>query len=252
MADTTTSLKRSSAEREGSQQSKRLKTNSNGDGDGSSKMAAKPNPYMAHMEENGGGFDFKSPLDHFKRQNTTSAQASKAEDSDNNPWTNKPHSQQYFKILKTRRDLPVHKQRQEFLDMYHSTQILVLVGETGSGKTTQIPQYVLYDELPHLTGQLIACTQPRRVAAMSVAKRVAEEMGVPLGSTVGYAIRFEDFTSPDTKIKYMTDGILLRESLNDGDLDKYSCIILDEAHERALNTDISMGLFKKILQRRRI
>ncbi|KAK1234713.1 hypothetical protein PQX77_002080 [Marasmius sp. AFHP31] len=98
---------------------------------------------------------------------------------------------------------------------------------------------------------IIGCTQPRRVAAMSVAKRVSEEMECKLGSTVGYAIRFEDCTSADTKIKYMTDGVLLRESLNEGDLDWYSVIILDEAHERSLSTDVLMGLLRKILSRRR-
>merc|ERR1712000_391991 len=86
---------------------------------------------------------------------------------------------------------------------------------------------------------------------MSVAKRVAEEMEVPLGSTVGYAIRFEDCTSDETVVKYMTDGVLLRESLNEPDLDRYSCVIMDVAHERALNTDVLMGLFKKVLARRR-
>lgn len=98
---------------------------------------------------------------------------------------------------------------------------------------------------------MIGCTQPRRVAAMSVAKRVSEEMEVNLGSEVGYSIRFEDCTSNKTVIKYMTDGVLLRESLVDPDLDKYSCIIMDEAHERALNTDVLMGLFKNVLKRRR-
>ncbi len=97
-----------------------------------------------------------------------------------------------------RRELPVHKQRQEFLDFYHQNQILVFVGETGSGKTTQIPQYVLYDELPHLNKKLIACTQPRRVAAMSVAQRVANELDVELGEEVGYSIRFENRTGPKT------------------------------------------------------
>lgn len=91
---------------------------------------------------------------------------------------------------------------------------------------------------------MIGCTQPRRVAAISVAKRVSEEMEVQLGTTVGYSIRFEDFTSKETKIKYLTDGILLRESLRDSALYDYSCIIMDEAHERALNTDVLMGLFK--------
>lgn len=135
--------------------------------------------------------------------------------------------------------------------MYHSTQIMVFVGETGSGKTTQIPQFVLYDDLPHLNGRKqVACTQPRRVAAMSVAKRVADEMDVGLGEEVGYNIRFENNTGPKTILKYMTDGMLLREAMNDHDLDQYSCIILDEAHERTLATDILMGLLKEVAERR--
>jgi pre-mRNA-splicing factor ATP-dependent RNA helicase DHX15/PRP43 len=141
--------------------------------------------------------------------------------------------------------------RQEFLDMFHSTQIMVFVGETGSGKTTQIPQFVLYDDLPHLFGRKqVACTQPRRVAAMSVAKRVADEMDVNLGEEVGYNIRFEDNTGPKTILKYMTDGMLLREAMNDHNLERYSCIILDEAHERTLATDILMGLLKEVAVRR--
>ena len=137
--------------------------------------------------------------------------------------------------------------RQEFLDMYHSAQILVFVGETGSGKTTQIPQFILYDELSHLTSHQIACTQPRRVAAMSVAKRVADELDVKLGEEVGYSIRFEDVTGPKTILKYMTDGMLLREAMSDPSLSNYECIILDEAHERTLATDILMGLMKDVL-----
>lgn len=97
---------------------------------------------------------------------------------------------------------------------------------------------------------MIGCTQPRRVAAMSVAKRVSDEMGVRLGEEVGYAIRFEDCTSKKTVIKYMTDGILVRESLSDPDLDQYSCLIMDEAHERSLNTDILFGLLRGVLARR--
>lgn len=140
--------------------------------------------------------------------------------------------------------------RQEFLDFYHKTQILVFVGETGSGKTTQIPQYVLYDEIPQRNRKMVACTQPRRVAAMSVAQRVADEMDVNLGEEVGYSIRFEDKTSPNTILKYMTDGMLLREAMHDHDMSRYSCIILDEAHERTLATDILMALLKKVAKRR--
>ncbi|KAL6908720.1 pre-mRNA splicing factor ATP-dependent RNA helicase prp16 [Trichoderma evansii] len=154
------------------------------------------------------------------------------------------------KTLREQREfLPAFAVREELLRVIRENQVIIVIGETGSGKTTQLTQF-LYEDGYGKTG-MIGCTQPRRVAAMSVAKRVAEEMEVKLGSTVGYAIRFEDCTSNDTVIKYLTDGILLRESLNEPDLDRYSCIIMDEAHERALNTDILMGLFKKILERRR-
>jgi pre-mRNA-splicing factor ATP-dependent RNA helicase DHX38/PRP16 len=154
------------------------------------------------------------------------------------------------KTLREQREfLPAFAVREELLRVIRDNQVVIVIGETGSGKTTQLTQF-LYEDGYGKTG-MIGCTQPRRVAAMSVAKRVAEEMEVKLGGTVGYAIRFEDCTSKETVIKYMTDGVLLRESLNESDLDRYSCIIMDEAHERALNTDVLMGLFKKILQRRR-
>ena len=145
--------------------------------------------------------------------------------------------------------LTIHH-RDEFLAMYHKSQFLVFVGETGSGKTTQIPQFVLFDDLPHVERKLVACTQPRRVAAMSVAERVANEMDVILGEEVGYNIRFEDVTSQKTILKYMTDGMLLREAMHDNNLTRYSTIILDEAHERTLATDTLMGLLKEVAQRR--
>lgn len=125
---------------------------------------------------------------------------------------------------------------------------MILQGETGSGKTTQVPQFLL--EAGICGSKNIACTQPRRVAAMSVAKRVSEEMDVALGSTVGYTIRFEDRTSPSTRLKYLTDGMLLRESMSDPLLSAYNVIVLDEAHERTLSTDILFGLLKEILPKR--
>lgn len=154
------------------------------------------------------------------------------------------------KSLREQREyLPAFAVREELLRVIRDNQVVIVVGQTGSGKTTQLTQFLYEDG--YAKNGLIGCTQPRRVAAMSVAKRVSEEMEVPLGGKVGYAIRFEDCTSKDTQIKYMTDGVLLRESLTNPDLDQYSCIIMDEAHERALNTDVLMGLIKKVLTRRR-
>lgn len=100
-------------------------------------------------------------------------------------------------------------------------------------------------------GKCIACTQPRRVAAMSVAKRVSEEMDVVLGQEVGYTIRFEDRSGPKTVLKYLTDGMLLREAMNDPMLSRYGVIILDEAHERTLSTDILFGLIKEVMTKRK-
>jgi pre-mRNA-splicing factor ATP-dependent RNA helicase DHX38/PRP16 len=154
------------------------------------------------------------------------------------------------KSMKQQREfLPVYACREDLMHVIRENNIVVVVGETGSGKTTQMTQFM--HEEGYTTFGMIGCTQPRRVAAMSVAKRVSEEMGVPLGSTVGYAIRFEDCTGPDTVIKYMTDGVLLRETLRESDLDTYSCIIMDEAHERSLHTDVLFGILKKVVARRR-
>jgi pre-mRNA-splicing factor ATP-dependent RNA helicase DHX38/PRP16 len=146
-------------------------------------------------------------------------------------------------IREQREFLPAFAVREELLQMIREHQVIVVIGETGSGKTTQLTQY-LYEAGYGRYG-MIGCTQPRRVAAMSVAKRVSEEMGCKLGSIVGYAIRFEDCTSPETRIKYMTDGVLLRESLREADLDRYSAIIMDEAHERSMQTDVLMGLLRR-------
>jgi pre-mRNA-splicing factor ATP-dependent RNA helicase DHX38/PRP16 len=165
----------------------------------------------------------------------------------------KSEGQSLFSKSKTLREqreyLPAFAVREELLRVVRDNQVVIVVGQTGSGKTTQLTQFLYEDD--YAKKGLIGCTQPRRVAAMSVAKRVSEEMEVKLGGLVGYAIRFEDCTSKETAIKYMTDGVLLRESLNEPDLDRYSCIIMDEAHERALNTDVLMGLIKKVLARRR-
>ncbi|XP_076809587.1 pre-mRNA-splicing factor ATP-dependent RNA helicase PRP16-like isoform X1 [Clavelina lepadiformis] len=152
-------------------------------------------------------------------------------------------------LLQQRQYLPIYAVKEDLLNIIRDNNIVVVIGETGSGKTTQLAQYLHEDGYSKYG--MVGCTQPRRVAAMSVAKRVSEEMGVTLGEEVGYAIRFEDVTSEKTIIKYMTDGILLRESLRESDLDGYSCIIMDEAHERSLNTDVLFGLLREVITRRR-
>jgi len=168
---------------------------------------------------------------------------------DNNPLTGKPLSKKYFDILKTRQRLPCYEGRDDVIKLVTENQNSVLIGETGSGKTTQVPQFLL--QVGFADDLCIAVTQPRRVAAMSVAARVAQEMDVELGDEVGYNIRFEDVSSAKTKIKYLTDGMLLRECMSDPELRRYSVVILDEAHERTLSTDILFGLIKKVLEKRK-
>lgn len=147
-----------------------------------------------------------------------------------------------------RKSLPVYKMRSELVRAVQDNQFLVIVGETGSGKTTQITQYL--NDAGFADRGIIGCTQPRRVAAVSVSKRVAEEVGCKLGTEVGYTIRFEDNTSPQTRIKYMTDGMLQREALLDPTMSRYSVIMLDEAHERTVATDVLFALLKQAAQKR--
>ncbi|KAG2047895.1 P-loop containing nucleoside triphosphate hydrolase protein [Suillus hirtellus] len=181
----------------------------------------------------------------------TADQVHLALEHDINPFTNQPYSAQYKKILESRKKLPVFAHMAEFYKIFIKHQIIIMVGETGSGKTTQIPQFVAYSDLPHTKNKIVACTQTRRVATTVVAERVADEMDVQLGQQVGYSIRFEDMTEPGTTfLKYMTDGILLHEAMHDPDLSCYSTIILDDAHERTLATDILMSILKSLAQRR--
>ncbi|KAJ1930841.1 ATP-dependent RNA helicase, partial [Linderina macrospora] len=154
--------------------------------------------------------------------------------------------------LKPQREkLPIFSAREALISEIRRNQTVVIVGETGSGKTTQIPQYLLESGFSKYGKTMIAVTQPRRVAATSIARRVSEEVGTPLGGRVGYTIRFEDCTSERTQLKYCTDGLLLREILSDRLLKKYSVVILDEAHERTLRTDILLGMLKDIQRERK-
>lgn len=151
-----------------------------------------------------------------------------------------------------RSSLPIALVRNKIIEVVKNGTTVVFLGETGSGKTTQIPQY-LYESgfVPKMgLNGMIAVTQPRRVAAITIAQRVANEMGTQVGEIVGYSVRFEDVTSPRTKIKYLTDGTLLREAISDPLLTKYKVVILDEVHERTVQTDIMLGVVKKAQQLR--
>ena len=153
-------------------------------------------------------------------------------------------------LAQQRRRLPIFDERRALLWMVEQYATLVVVGHTGCGKTTQIPQY-LHEAGWTADGFMVACTQPRRVAATSVATRVAEEMGVSVGGVVGYAVRFDDAFDPNaTRIKYMTDGRLIREMMSDPLLSQYSAVMVDEAHERSALTDILLGLLKKVRRKR--
>ena len=145
-------------------------------------------------------------------------------------------------------DLPVCEKREEIAQLIANNQVVVLAGETGSGKTTQIPKICL--SIGRGTRGLIGHTQPRRIAANTVANRIAEELKTKLGEKVGYQVRFSDQSSDQTLIKVMTDGILLAEIQNDPYLNKYDTLIIDEAHERSLNIDFLLGYLKQLLSRR--
>eukprot|EP00937_MAST-01D_sp_MAST-1D-sp2_P004537 g4537.t1 len=158
------------------------------------------------------------------------------------------------RMLAAREQLPVYAQREAITEAVAQHQCVIVVGETGSGKTTQIPQFLLHAGLAPLgSGQHIGVTQPRRVAAITLAQRVADELGTSVGdeeSEVGYAVRFDTKTSSNTRIKFVTDGMLLREAIGDADLGRYSVVVLDEAHERSVHTDVLLGLLKRLLSRR--
>ena len=146
-------------------------------------------------------------------------------------------------------NLPVSERRDELKKLISENQVVVVCGETGSGKSTQLPKICL--ELGLGARGLIGHTQPRRLAARSIAQRVADELQTPLGQCVGYKVRFNDETSEKTLIKLMTDGILLAESQNDRFFNRYEVIIVDEAHERSLNIDFLLGMMKRVLRTRR-
>ncbi|KAJ5142592.1 uncharacterized protein N7515_001379 [Penicillium bovifimosum] len=170
-------------------------------------------------------------------------------------------------LLEVRRKLPVFENADRIRSLLREQDVMLLVGETGSGKSTQIPQF-LVDEFwcrpvpaqitrngkteKKMVGGCIAITQPRRVAAITLARRVAEEMGTPLGShspasKVGYSVRFDTSTSPSTRVKFLTEGMLLQEMLHDPYLTKYSAVVVDEVHERGINVDLTLGFLRNLV-----
>ena len=154
-------------------------------------------------------------------------------------------------LLAVRKKLPIWPHANKIRETLRSKDVLLLVGETGSGKSTQVPQFLL-DEPWCKQGECIAITQPRRVAAISLARRVAEEMGTPLGSAspaskVGYSVRFDNSTSPSTRIKFLTEGMLLQEMLKDPWLKQYGVVVVDEVHERSVNVDLILGFLRNII-----
>ncbi|KAG9075880.1 DEAH-box ATP-dependent RNA helicase prp43 [Ceratobasidium sp. UAMH 11750] len=172
----------------------------------------KENPHLPHLKTPSMAA-YMDPFDGCVPREVHAAKANGILDGDINPFTRQLYSDRYKKILESRKKLPVFTQMEEFYKIFNANQIVIIIGETGSGKTTQIPQFVAYTDIPHVRGKIIACTQPRRVAAMSAAKRVSEEMDVQLGKKVGCSIRFEDMTETGaTFLKYITDEMLLREA----------------------------------------
>src|SRR5687768_6366974 len=183
------------------------------------------------------GIDRMAPqqLEHFRAEIVRSAERRAARDA-KRPRSTFPQ------------DLPVVQRRREIAEAIAANQVIVLSGETGSGKTTQLPKICL--ELGRGVAALIGHTQPRRIAARSVAARIAQELGTTVGDAVGYKIRFGDRTSSDTFVKVMTDGILLAETQGDRFLEQYDTLIIDEAHERSLNIDFLLGYIRQLLPKR--
>jgi pre-mRNA-splicing factor ATP-dependent RNA helicase DHX15/PRP43 len=169
-----------------------------------------------------------------------------------NPLSGLPLSPHYFELLETRQALPVWANRELITTTIAANKVTLLVGETGSGKSTQLPQYLLAVAGAAADGSpgRVVCTQPRRVAAMSLANRVAEELDVELGAEVGYSVRFEERRTERTRVNFVTDGMLLREAMQDSMLRRYSVLIVDEAHERTVASDLLLGLVKQHLMQR--
>ncbi|CAH0016620.1 unnamed protein product [Clonostachys rhizophaga] len=191
-------------------------------------------------------------MESIARNQATMAQIQRLEDAATNPLTGSAWPVGHDEILQNRRTLPVYGKFDDILEAYHQNQVLILSCETGSGKSTQIPQMLLYDE--YESGLRIACTQPRRLAATTLAERVSKEMAVVLGEEVGYQIGGEknmDKNNKRSRLAYMTEDSLVRKMGSDNKLSDFACIIIDEAHERTVEADMLMALLKRTLRHRK-
>lgn len=170
-----------------------------------------------------------------------------------NPYTGSLYTARYYELLQKRKQLPVWQYKERFLELIKSHQKLIVFGEPGCGKSSQVPQWCL--EFARGTegalGLGVCCTQPLEIAVKSVAQRVSDEMDVTLGDEVGFSVRFEDNSSPKTILKCMTDASLLRELMKDPNMKAYQVIVLDEVHQRTLETDILMGVLKELMKERK-
>ncbi|KAF4495144.1 ATP-binding PRP16 [Fusarium agapanthi] len=195
---------------------------------------------------------YQSPflmMDNLQRNKTTATQAMAIEDGKDHPFRpGETNLARYFDLLKQRRALPVSAKRQEFLDAYHQNQVLVLSSEPGSERAVRIPQFIFFDEWKG-DGK-IACTHTRRIAVASAAERTAAELDVHVGAEVGFAVRFDKVRHGRTKLLYMTDRTLLEAARIQPNFNDFACIIIDEAHERALATDMLLGLLKVAISQR--
>ncbi|KAH8823056.1 P-loop containing nucleoside triphosphate hydrolase protein [Flagelloscypha sp. PMI_526] len=190
------------------------------------------------------------PLFAFIRRKVTGSQVLDAINHKKNAFTGEDHSEKYWEHVSKRKNLLAFAQLNQFMEIFNNNQVIILAGDCTS-KTTQIPQFVCYSDLPHQNGKIVACTQPTSASAVSAATSVAKEMDVVLGEGVGYSILFDQNEKQDvTFLRYMTDNVLLQEATHDPSLSRYSTIILDGVEERKLATDIMMPLLKKILSER--
>ncbi|OAQ96641.1 hypothetical protein LLEC1_03867 [Akanthomyces lecanii] len=177
------------------------------------------------------------------RHKATAAKIRAVEDGPVNPLTGKKWSAKNRKLLDNRRKLPVYINLDKILETYHRNSYLVLTSDTGSGKSTQVPQLILQDELA--SGLRVVCTQPGRILAESLARRVSEEAGVVLGQEVGYRVGGDEAVSDKTRVEYVTEDVLLVDLMFDEALSKYGVVIIDEAHERTMELDVLLALLKK-------